>query len=198
MKPYFQKKFIIIFAVILLAAGLAGSLPTLYYDWFNGGSVPTHGLPVASAQIVKAPDSPLITGHPVSISVPSVGINIPVIDGIYNKKTRVWTLSTNKAQFASITPQPNNQTGNTFIYGHALDAVFGHLNLIKPGGEAVITTDNGYEFTYRFYTTYATKPTDLSVLTYQGPAMLTLQTCSGTWYQNRQMYLFSYEKYQKV
>lgn len=197
MKKILKTKLITALAFILVTVGLVGVLPTLYFHFSNNGSVTTHGLPTASAAAVK-PGTPLITGKPISISVPSVNINIPVINGYYNQKTRDWTLSLDKAQFATPTVQPNNLTGNTFIYGHARVGVFYSLPDIKSGDKAIVTTDNGYRFTYSFYSTYATQPTDLSVLTYKGPSMLTLQTCSGTWYQNRQMYLFSFVKYEKV
>jgi LPXTG-site transpeptidase (sortase) family protein len=153
-------------------------------------------LPAAKSHV--KPSEPTISGHPTAISIPSVGINIPVIDGYYNQKTRDWTLSLDKAQFATPTVQPNNKQGNTFIYGHYRVGVFYTLPHIQPGAEATITTDNGYQFTYRFYQTYPTQPTDTSVLHYKGPPMLTLQTCSGSFYQNRQMYLFSLVSYSKV
>lgn len=196
MKVISRNKFILGIAAVLVIGGLAGIAPQLFFNWSNHGSVSAHGLPSSKAAV--KPDKPLITGHPVAISVPSVNINIPVIDGYYNQKTRDWTLSLDKAQFATPTAQPNNIAGNTFIYGHFRWGVFYTLPKIQPGAEATITTDNGYKFTYRFYSTYATQPTDSSVLHYQGPPMLTLQTCSGSYYQNRQMYLFSYVGYQKV
>lgn len=191
------KKFIVITAFASVIVGLIGCAPTAYYYFSNRGSVSAHQLPSAPIAKKTIPQT-LITGHPVSINVPSVGINIPVIDGYYNSKNKEWTLSLDKAQFATPTVLPNNIKGNTFIYGHFRWGVFYTLPKIKAGEEAFITTDNGYQFKYRFYTTYATQPTDSSVLHYEGPPMLTLQTCSGTWYQNRQMYLFSYEGYQKI
>jgi LPXTG-site transpeptidase (sortase) family protein len=139
-----------------------------------------------------------VSGRPTEISVPSVNIDIPVINGYYNPNSKDWTLSLDKAQFATPTTLPNNLTGNTFIYGHYRVGVFYTLPHIESGAEAIITTDNGYKFTYRFYQTYPTQPTDTSVLHYQGPPMLTLQTCSGSYYQNRQMYLFSFVKYEKA
>ncbi len=194
---YFYKKQVIIIASLMFIIGLAGSLPTFYYLLTNRGSVSSHALP-RPPSIQVSHRTPLISGQPVAISIPSVDINIPVINGYYNQRTKDWSLSLDKAQFATPTVIPNNQTGNTFIYGHYRLGVFYTLPHVQSGAEATIITDNGYKFTYKFYSTYATQPTDLSVLTYKGPPMLTLQTCSGTWYQNRQMYLFSYVGYQKA
>ena len=180
----------------LVAFGLAGSLPEWYFHRTHLGSVPTQAL--ASKPVAVTPGVPLITGKPVSISIPSVQINVPVIDGSYNKTTNQWTLTLDKAQFATMSVMPNNLSGDTFIYGHYRPEVFAYLHHIKPGATAVITTDNGYQFTYTFNKTYATQPTDTSVLDYQGPPLLTVQTCSGTWFQNRQMYLFAYDGYKKA
>lgn len=193
---YVNKKAINLVALVLVTAGLFGTLPGLYYGASSHGSVPIRELPSASA--VSKPKIPLVTGQPIAIDIPSVRINIPVINGYYSPHTKGWTLSLDKAQFATPTVWPNNISGNTFIYGHYRVGVFYNLPKIQPGAEAFITTANGYKFKYKFYSTYATQPTDASVLHYQGSPMLTLQTCSGAWYQNRQMYLFHYEGYDKL
>lgn len=126
-----------------------------------------------------------IQGKPVRIEIPSVGINIPVTDGFYNYKTKTWTLSKDKAHYGTITAMPNNRGGNTFIYGHNRKEVFSKLGKLKMGQDAMVYTDNGHIFTYRFRNSYETNPNDDSLFRYQGPPILTLQTCSGLWYENR-------------
>jgi len=74
--------------------------------------------------------------------------------------------------------------------------VFSTLNRIKPGDEAIITTDNGHRFTYKFRAAYETNPSDDSLFHYQGSPILTVQTCSGLWYQNRQLFTFNFENVQ--
>lgn len=134
-----------------------------------------------------------ISGRPVHIQIPSVGINIPVIDGYYYPATNGWTLTNYAAQYAVQTPLANNTEGNTFIYGHNRHSVFEALLNIKLGAEAIITTDNGHTFTYVFKGALITTPSNLSLFSYQGPPILTLQTCSGTFYQNRQLFTFDLE-----
>ena len=195
MKLRFDKKLALIASTVLVVLGVAGSLPTLYFHFMNNGSVTAHGLPEskpANSSKIKA------IGHPKQISIPSLNIELPVIDGFYNSANRQWTLTLNKAQFATVTPEPNNISGNTFIYGHYRREVFAYLHNIKPGSKAIITTDNGYKFIYKFEQTYATSPDDTSVFDYDGAPILTVQTCSGTWFQNRQMYLFEFVKYEKI
>ncbi|OGL30634.1 hypothetical protein A3D14_03480 [Candidatus Saccharibacteria bacterium RIFCSPHIGHO2_02_FULL_47_12] len=127
----------------------------------------------------------VIQGRPVRIDIPSLGINIPVADGIYNPTTKSWTLSKDKAHFALMTTMPNNQTGNAFIYGHNRKEVFSKLGKMKVGQNALVYTDNGHVFTYRYRSSYETNPNDDSLFRYQGSPILTLQTCSGLWYENR-------------
>jgi LPXTG-site transpeptidase (sortase) family protein len=196
MKRFSNNKFILGLAFLLITLGLVGVIPSVYYDLTHKGSVTTHAL--QSRPVIAHPDIPLITGEPVEISLPSVSIDIPVIPGFYNSNYKTWTLSLDKAQFATPTVYPNNLSGNTFIYGHYRVGVFYTLPHIQPGAKAAITTANGYQFTYTFKYTYATQPNDTSVLMYKGPPILTLQTCSGTFYQNRQMYVFSYDGYKKT
>lgn len=132
----------------------------------------------------------LIKGRPIKIEIPSLGINLSVIEGYYNSADKSWTLTNDKAQYAAITPLANNQSGNTFIYGHRLPQVFGNLSKIKPGDSVKLYTENGHTFEYSFKSARETNPQDSSLFRYQGPAILTLQTCSGLWDQNRTLYSF--------
>lgn len=189
----------------LLVVGLIGVGPTLYFRWTHTGTAEAN--PISASQLFAqvdgnkktAPNVPLVTGFPVSISIPgsrpALNINVGIIPGYYNKNTNGWTLSDTDAQFATISTQPNNISGNTFIYGHYRPNVFAYLHLITPGTIATITTNNGYQFNYKFVTTYAVSPTDTSVLSYSGDPVLTIQTCSGSFFQNRQMFIFSYDGY---
>lgn len=127
----------------------------------------------------------IIQGKPVRIEIPSLSINIPVADGVYNPAKQSWTLSKDKAHFALMTTMPNNQEGNTFIYGHNRKEVFSKLSKMKAGQIAEVYTENGHKFTYRYRSSYETHPNDDALFRYKGAPILTLQTCSGVWYENR-------------
>lgn len=132
-----------------------------------------------------------VEGKPVRLVVPSLGIDVPVADGFYNSRSQTWTLSNNKAHFATeMTPQPNNQGGNTFIYGHNRPEVFARLGKLKVGEKATVYTDNSHVFTYVYRSAHETNPNDDSLFHYEGPPIMTLQTCSGLWYQNRLLMTF--------
>lgn len=133
---------------------------------------------------------PLIAGTPVHIVIPSVSIDLNVIPGYYYPATKSWTLSLNDAQYAVMTAKANNKEGDTFIYAHYRWHVFYNLPKIQPGAQAIITTDNGHTFTYTFQSSTITTPEDTSLFSYQGKPVLVLQTCTGLWYQNRQLFTF--------
>lgn len=149
----------------------------------------------ATAPVVtQANDNPVVSGEPVALSVPSVGIDIQVTPGVYNDQTRQWTLTADKAQFAVNTARPNNQSGNTFIYGHYRKGVFSTLHKLTPGSKAIVTTDNGKTFTYVLERTKIVTPDQTDeVFGYQGAPILTLQTCTGLFFENRQLFFFSLE-----
>ena len=139
-----------------------------------------------------APKPSTIQGNPVSISLPSLGLSIPIINGYYNAHTGGWTLTTDSVQYATITPPPNNASGNTFLYGHYRTGVFATLHTIKPGSLVTVKTDNGHVFTYVFASSRVTDPNDDSVFNYQGPPILTIQTCTGLFFQYREFFTFNF------
>jgi LPXTG-site transpeptidase (sortase) family protein len=185
-----------IFAAVFILAGLAGLLPLAYFWEQNHNAAKQAAVPIRTVALQPSPT--LVTGRPRTVSIPSLNINLQVIDGNYDRKTGEWTLTLNKAQFATPSVQPNNQTGNTLIYGHYRPQVFAYLHHITTGAQATITTDNGYTFTYTYQNTEALNPADTSIFAYRGAPRLTIQTCSGAFMQNRQMYYFAYDSYKKT
>jgi LPXTG-site transpeptidase (sortase) family protein len=186
-------------AVALILGGLIISAP-LGYFWVMSK------LSVASADVLRVPavapkpipKPTLVTGSPKLLTIPSLGINLHIADGTYNQQTGEWALSWDKVHYALPTTIPNNESGNTLIYGHYKKGVLLTLHNVKAGEEAHITTDNGYRFVYKFQSAETVSPTDVSVFQYQGPSRLTIQTCSGRFMQNRQLYYFAFERYEKI
>lgn len=136
-----------------------------------------------------------VSGTPVRLNVPSLQINLAVIDGHYDEASHGWTLTSDSAQYFVQSAQPNNTGGKTFIYGHYRDNVFAGLHNIKPGAALSLTTKNGYRFNYRFESTFTTSPSNLSVLDNTKRPVLYLQTCSGVFFQHRQIFTFKYIGY---
>jgi LPXTG-site transpeptidase (sortase) family protein len=180
----------------LMIAGLVGLVPMGYF-WVHSRQA-IAAAPTISAPVIQLPTTPdVVSGHPVHLSIPSVGVDLTIIDGTYNAQNGTWTLTTDKAQYAVPTVEPNNYAGNTLIYGHYRKNVFASLHTIQPGAQAVITTDNGYTFTYAYDKSDVVDPTNTDIFAYQGTPRLTVQTCTGAFFQNRQFFYFNYTSYQK-
>ena len=188
MKKYENLRFYLYIGLFLILAGLLlGSSHFIQY-WQEKNSQPVFAQ--AAAQPSVAPAKATISGFPSHISIPSVDISVDIDPGYYNKASQTWSLSLTNAEYATVTPLPNNGGGNTFIYGHNRWAVFYKLLKVQPGDQATVTTTNGHRFIYQMTSERDTKPTDTSLFTYEGPPILTLQTCSGFWYQNRSLFVF--------
>jgi LPXTG-site transpeptidase (sortase) family protein len=177
--------------LILIAAGLFFGGNNLITGWLSQRG--THVQALQNNQPSQN-TQPLITGVPTHLSIPNVGIDSKVDPGYYYPASQSWTLSLNDAQWGVMTAKPNNKAGDTFIYGHNRLHVFYTLPKVQPGDEAIITTDNGHKFTYKYVNNIVTTPTDTSLMTYQGKPILVLQTCTGLWYQNRTLYTFDLVK----
>lgn len=159
----------------------------------------SHPTTVAALSATKPPAPPkpvvkIISGLPVRVVLPSLGIDLPIDQGVYNAASDSWSLSGYHAQFAYVSKLANDHDGNTFIYGHNNKYVFGHMKLINPGYEALIYTDNGHIFSYAFESAHDFTPSDTSILLYKGPPELTIQTCSGNWNEWRRLYTFKFNR----
>lgn len=155
---------------------------------------------VATATAQPTPEAPVtpptpsepMSGEPARIIVPAANIDLGIEPGYYNYQKHTWTLSNTGANFAVMTAKPNNTNGNTFIYGHNNAAIFKRLMDIKPGDQAIVTTKDGKRFVYQLQTSRDTQPTDTSLFNYQGSPILTVQTCSGAWFQHRRLFTFTF------
>jgi len=197
-----MKKLIPIILVCISAALIIGGAVIL-----NGYGISQRVQAEAIASAGKTPamaiDQSVITpeavqGTPVQIEVAQVGVNIGVEKGYYNAAKGTWTLSDTAAFYGTMTAPANSQTGNTFIYGHNANDIFGNLRDAQVGAEAIVTTDNGYKFYYTLKSFKAVSPTDVSLIQSTEAPTLTLQTCSGTWYQFRTLYTFTLDRYEKA
>jgi len=184
-------RFYVFIGLFLILAGLLLSSGHFIQYWQQKNSQPVFAQSTPASAV---PAKATISGFPAHISIPSVDISDNIDPGYYDKASQTWSLSLTDAEYATVTPMPNNGGGNTFIYGHNRWAVFYKLLKVQPGDLATITTTNGHTFTYQMTAQRTTNPTDTSLFTYKGPPILTLQTCSGFWYQNRSLFVFKLVK----
>lgn len=149
--------------------------------------------PSVSAATPIQLSSSAVSGSPKELIISSLNMDLPIIDGYYDSQSGKWTLTKDKVQFAVISPAPNNESGNTFLYGHYRKQVFARLHTIKAGSEAIIVTDNGHRFVYQLEAVNVVKPNESAdVFNYRGTPKLTIQTCTGLFYQDRQLFVFKF------
>lgn len=147
---------------------------------------------IAFSPPVKIPrEIPILSGRPIRIRIPSIGLDRPLLDGVYNSEDGSWSLSSTGIHYAVASAPANDYGGSTFIYAHNNKNAFGLLKNVKLGDSAEIYTDNNLVFTYIFAQETTLEPTDTTPLTYQDrPPRLTLQTCTGNWHQLREIHYF--------
>lgn len=161
-----------------------------------------HSRTVALTKAAQRPFVPaaspfrVIAGRPVRIVIPSDGVDLPLDEGFYDSASNAWTLSGYHAQFAMISTLANNVGGETFVYGHNNDYVFGALRHATPavGATALIYTDNNHIFEYSFASVTSVGPDQTTVLAYSGPPILLVQTCTGSLNEWRTEFTFNFVK----
>jgi LPXTG-site transpeptidase (sortase) family protein len=155
-------------------------------------------MPTVRAQprvpVASRPEIKVTAAKPNRIVIPRLEIDLPISDGEYNPSKKTWTLSDNHAHFALPSTMPNDYEGNTLIYGHNYGWVFGDLKSLRTGDTMQLFTDSNYVFTYVYQDTQKLKPDDNSVFRYEGYPSVSVQTCSGRFNENRQMFNFSLEE----
>jgi LPXTG-site transpeptidase (sortase) family protein len=177
-------------------AGLYLLMLLFAYCVFRPAILPSRPVVALASPAPKpiAPEVKIVSGKPIRILIPDLNIDLPVDEGNYDPTDNSWTLSGYHAQFATPSMPANDHDGNTFIYGHNNKYVFGSLKHIIPGTVAKIYTDNDHIFSYIFESTVTVVPEDVSILNYKGPSIMTIQTCSGAWNEQRQMFKFNFDK----
>lgn len=180
--------------IILIAIGIYSGGLGFIKNVFASNDTGNDSAVLASSNPVEPTPEPIISGIPASIQLPSVGIDLKVAPGEYDAATKSWTLSLNSAHWGVISAQPNNKQGLTFIYAHNRVKVFSSLPKIKLGDKAIIQAENGTHFIYTFVSSSETLPEDTSIFDYTGKPILVLQTCSGRWYEKRQLFVFEFSE----
>lgn len=185
-------KKVLLTGIAIMLIGLGIGAPFAYFWSQRQIALAQPGAAVHVPTIAPQPAAKpsLLIGKPVRLQIPSLGIDLAIVDGVYNEKSMAWSLSKDKAHYALPSVQPNNETGNTLIYGHYRPEVFARLHKISAGAEAIITADNGTVFSYKLRDIQTVDPTNVDIFTYEGPPQLTIQTCTGAYMQNRQLFYF--------
>ena len=145
----------------------------------------------AAPQVTTQSPRKIVSGKPVRIVIESIGVDLPVSDGIYNSANGEWTIGNHKAYYATPTPLVNDYRGTTLIYGHNNRTAFRKLHNLSPSAQLTVYADSGSVFHYKLISSTAVTPTDTSLLAYGGKPQVILQTCSGNWNEQRQLFSFA-------
>lgn len=116
-------------------------------------------------------------GNPTRIVAPQIGLDLPVVRGKYNTTDKTWEITDKSAFFSG--SSANNVGGQTVIYAHNYQHLFGNIHNIKKGDAVRVSTDSGSEFEYQLTERYETIPQNGAIYKYSGAPRLVLITCSG-------------------
>lgn len=181
--------------LILLAIGFAAA-----------GGIYTFNKPIAKAERTKTISSQIEQskpvqkqahiGIPVRLQISDILLDVPIEPGAYDPATEDWSIGTSVAQYAKETPPANDSAGTTLLYGHNNKKVFMPLFSVKTGSLAVVTTDDGQKFTYRYESQNELLPTDTQAIKNTVAPTLVMLTCSGENFTIRTLFHFSFVKWE--
>jgi LPXTG-site transpeptidase (sortase) family protein len=142
-------------------------------------------------QLKTAGADKVLSGQPVRIELPRIGLVRDVVNGDYDSATQEWTLTDDKAQYAVMTAPLNTKSDQTLIYGHNTPAVLEPVRFVQPGDILTVTTTDGHMFTYVYNYDRVVDPRDTSVLKeHPESPRVVLMTCEGIWSQTRRLLYF--------
>lgn len=149
----------------------------------------------AQARLVASrplPEQPQIDGKPVRVVLPRLGIDVAVVEGVYDQTKQSWSVASLSGNYAPTTAKANNARDTTLIYGHWSPRVFGPTKDLAISDVLYVYTDNGHLFQYSYSGKDTLKATDTQIFDQlTGEPGLALLTCEGSWAQNRRIMFFS-------
>ncbi len=115
------------------------------------------------------------TSQPIHIAI-GKRISLPVVEA--GKIDGNWTISKTSANHVRQSAQPG-QKGNSIIYGHNTNKIFGFLLDVKVGDSIKIRMTDGTLYQYKATETHYVWPTQTELLAPTKEEILTLYTCAG-------------------
>lgn len=143
-------------------------------------------------------EEPVIVDEPTRFTINRLGIDFPVIEGVYNTSNQKWTLD-NQHIFMSAAADGNMTISNSaeqqkniaVFYGHNFTKMLGKTDSLVVGDILTIQTRNGYVFKYHYAHDQIVKPDSVAVLnTPNKDESVALITCTGSWNQLRRIMYF--------
>jgi LPXTG-site transpeptidase (sortase) family protein len=159
----------IIFGILLIVIGIF--LLALYRSL---------SLPLSESFVALA-NSPSL--WPKHISIKSIGVNVGIAPGGY--KDGKWILDDNVVLYL---PKSDGlgQGGNTILYAHSREKLFGNLKKISVGDVVVLGDANGKIYNYSIYSMEYIKPYQVEKIETNVKGTVTLFTCDG-WFDEKRL-----------
>lgn len=182
-----------VFTLILL--GMVGGIAFLIYDGLRTSSTPIPTTPVARIEqptntpqtTVQQPTAsitftPTPEPHSVSLVIPSLAVNAPIID-VY-LVDGIWDVSLLGANVGHLQGTARvGEVGNVVLSGHVelRDGHKGVFNLLSQAviGDRIIVVDGDIQTQYVITEVYSTTPDDLTPVYPSLEPRLTLITCGS-------------------
>jgi LPXTG-site transpeptidase (sortase) family protein len=145
-------------------------------------ALPATGFAPGRVTILRG-SQPAYTAMPeLQLEVPTLGIRIPIVGVPAAGSSWNVTWLTNQAGWLEGTAYPS-WTGNSVLTGHVylttgLPGPFVDLKTLRWGDEIIVHA-YGYRHIYKVQTREYVLPDDVSVLSHEDDAWLTLITCNG-------------------
>jgi LPXTG-site transpeptidase (sortase) family protein len=127
---------------------------------------------------------------PSFLEISSIKLEIAVETGKYDQESDTWNITDNSAYYAQESMPLASKVGNSVIYAHNKQHLFGNLKNLKPGDTAQITDSNGVIHEYVYQKNIEISPSNTDVFYSQDTYNLILLTCSGLFDQYRTLYYF--------
>ncbi len=161
--------FLIFFGILLFSLGTLGHVKIFFNSLF--------------LNYKEQPRVEISVNSPDSIFIPSIGLNLGVIQG--GVRNREWILSDDKALYLP-TSGKIGEGYNTIIYAHSREKLFGKLEKVKVGDVIDIIDSKGQNFGYRVFNIESVDPTDIDKLYSKDKDIVTLFTCDG-WFDEKRL-----------
>jgi LPXTG-site transpeptidase (sortase) family protein len=131
---------------------------------------------VVKAKKTIATIAPYTNSMPTRISIPTIGVDLPVIPSkIVRGK---WEETTIGVSYIAKSPIPG-EIGNSILYGHNWPTLLGDLPLVKPGDKITIAYQNTKPRRFTVVFINIVSPDTTSVLLPTADRRITLYTCTG-------------------
>ncbi len=164
-----------ILSLVFLIAALAILVGSSYYTTSQSNTTN----PIKISPKLLAEQS--VQSDPVRILIPSVEIDLPVVDA--KVVNGYWELSDNTASYGLGSGHPGT-AGNTVIFAHARQGLFYNLKDVKTGDIIYIFTKNKW-YRYKVNKITAVYPNQTDVIAPTRTDTLTLYTCTGFYDEKR-------------